>query len=287
MDQQFNEAIDFKEMYSNAKKRITLKSKAIKRMLLYNYLNDDIPSLIIDCRPKATNKLLSSQELDSKYKTANGCRIILILSDTDNLLSSQHLTNLREFIKNEDKITNGLFTIKESDYNDFLNSHKWYLTEKMVYERRLPLCVINDKLYMGSFIISKNKVNLGLLGIKSVISLMAEDDKDFVQFYGEHYRNFKHEEVNHDELDFNSIIEYIVTEIDETKEHTPMLIYCFSGQSASIAVCAAYLMATRKWSSEFAIGYMMKLSPKVNIPSWILAQLQKLKLNNFKKSNSS
>lgn len=279
MENKLNEAIEFKEMYRNTKKRMSLESKPIKRMLLYNYLNDGISTLIIDCRSKTENKLLSSQILDSKYKVEDNSRVIVILSDTDELLFTKQLTNLREYIKNEDKITNGLFTMKEIDYNDFLKSNQYYLTEKSLYERKLPLCVINDKLYMGSFISSKNKVNLGLLGIKSIISLMAEDDKDFAQYFGDHYRNFKHEEVNHDEIDFNSIIEFMVKEIDESEGNTPMLIYCFSGQSVSIAVCAAYIMASKKWSFEFSIGYMMKLSPQIKIPPWLFSQLQRLKFN--------
>ena len=35
----------------------------------------------------------------------------------------------------------------------------------------------------------------------------------------------------------------------------------------------------KKWSIEFSIGYMMKISPIINIPSWLFTQLQRFQEN--------
>ena len=106
---------------------------------------------------------------------------------------------------------------------------------------------------------------------------MKESDKELSELYGNNYRNFKHEEINHDEIEYNEIYEYINKQINN--KNIPILIYCFSGQSASIAVACVFLMKYKKWSIEFSIGYMMKISPIINIPSWLFTQLQRFQEN--------
>ena len=255
--------INMKEMYQQTKQRMNLESRQIKKMMLYNYINDPIETVIFDCREKENLKNFPSIKPNS--------RLILILNDSENL-KSENLKEISEKIKNNDNISKGLFHIINSDYNLFLNDYP-YLNLKNSDIINLPLCVLNNILYIGNFINSKNKKNLSLLKFKTIISLMKEPDKELSELYGNNYRNFKHEEINHDEIEYNEIYEYINEEINN--KNTPILIYCFSGQNASVAVAASFLMKYKKWSIEFCIGYMMKISPIINIPSWLFTQLQR------------
>ena len=256
-----------KEMYQQTKQRMNLESRQIKKMMLYNYINDPIETVIFDCRDKENLKNFPSIKPNS--------RLILILNDTENL-KSENLKEISEKIKNNDNISKGLFHIINSDYLLFLNDYP-FLNIKNIDIINLPLCVLNNILYIGNFINSKNKKNLSLLKFKTIISLMKESDKELSELYGDNYRNFKHEEINHDEIEYNEIYEYINKQINN--KNIPILIYCFSGQSASIAVACVFLMKYKKWSIEFSIGYMMKISPIINIPSWLFTQLQRFQEN--------
>ena len=259
--------INMKEMYQQTKQRMNLESRQIKKMMLYNYINDPIETVIFDCREKENLKNFPSIKPNS--------RLILILNDTENL-KSENLKEISEKIKNNDNISKGLFHIINSDYLLFLNDYP-FLNIKNIDIINLPLCVLNNILYIGNFINSKNKKNLSLLKFKTIISLMKESDKELSELYGDNYRNFKHEESNHDEIDYNEIYDFISEEI--SNNNIPILIYCFSGQSASVAVACVFLMKYKKWSIEFSIGYMMKISPIINIPSWLFTQLQRFQEN--------
>lgn len=138
---------------------------------------------------------------------------------------------------------------------------------------KLPLCAINDILYIGNFINSKNKQSLSLLKVKTIISLMKEPDKELAETFLDNYRNFKYEEINHDELEFQDIIDYIAKQIND--KQTPILLYDFAGKCAAPAVAAIYLMESKKWSLDLSMGYILKLSPNFDFPSWIYMQLQR------------
>ena len=261
--------INMKEMYQQTKQRMNLESRQIKKMMLYNYINDPIETVIFDCREKENLKNFPSIKPNS--------RLILILNDTENL-KSENLKEISEKIKNNDNISKGLFHIINSDYLLFLNDYP-FLNIKNIDIINLPLCVLNNILYIGNFINSKNKKTLSLLKFKTIISLMKEPDKELGNLLGSNYRNFKHEESNHDEIDYNEIYDFISEEI--SNNNIPILIYCFSGQSGSIASAIAFLMKYKKWSIEFSIGYLMKISPTINIPSWLYTQL--LRFNDYEK----
>ena len=260
--------INMKEMYQQTKQRMNLDSRQIKKMMLYNYINDSIETVIFDCRNK--------ENLKNFPEIKQNSRLILILNDNENLKNSDNLKEISEKIKENDNISKGLYHIINSDYNLFLKDYP-YLNINNLDNIHLPLCVLNNILYIGNFINSKNKKNLSLLKFKTIISLMKESDKELSELYGDNYRNFKHEEINHDEIEYNEIYEYINKQINN--KNIPILIYCFSGQSASIAVACVFLMKYKKWSIEFSIGYMMKISPIINIPSWLFTQLQRFQEN--------
>ena len=107
-----------------------------------------------------------------------------------------------------------------------------------------------------------------------MISFMKEQDKELQTLYGGHYRNFQHEEANHDEVEFEEVFQFIKEEIES--KNTPILMYCFSGKSASVATATAFIMKYKNWPLEFSIGYMMKLSPMIQLPSWLYTQLQRI-----------
>jgi len=137
----------------------------------------------------------------------------------------------------------------------------------------LPLCAINDILYIGGFINSKNRQTLALLKIKTIVSLMKEPDKELTTTFGDNYRNFKHEEAKHDEIEFGDISDYVMEQIKN--KNIPILMYCFSGKTSSLAAAVAVIMKYKKWPLELSLGYVMKLSPTIEIPSWLYMQLMR------------
>jgi hypothetical protein len=261
--------IDMNEMYKNMKQRYSLDTKQIKKLLLYNYLNDQINTIVIDCRK------IDSLTLPSKIKTSS--RLILILNDNDNIKQNDKLKPVCEFIKQNDDITNGIFHIFNKEYLTFLNEYSFLYHVGIINKDYLPLCVVNGVLFVGGFINSKNKKNLANLKIKSIVSFMKEPDKELNEMYRGCYRNFTHEEAKHDEVEFKDIVDYLMEEIE--RKQIPILIYCFSGQTTSIAVATAFIMKYKKWPLELAVGYVMKLTPCINVPAWLYTQLQRVNLN--------
>ena len=62
-------------------------------------------------------------------------------------------------------------------------------------------------------------------------------------------------------------------------KQTPVLIYCFSGKTSSLAAAISVIMKFKKWPLELSMGYVMKLSPTIEIPSWLYTQLMRYKEN--------
>jgi len=137
----------------------------------------------------------------------------------------------------------------------------------------LPLCAINDILYIGGFINSKNKQTMELLKIKTVVSLMKEPDKELTASFGDNYRNFKHEEAKHDEIEFGDLSDFVSEQINN--KNIPVLMYCFSGKTSSLGAAVTVIMKYKKWPLELSMGYVMKLSPTIEIPSWLYMQLMR------------
>jgi protein tyrosine phosphatase (PTP) superfamily phosphohydrolase (DUF442 family) len=239
----------------------SLDSKRIKKMLFYNYINDSMESIIYDCR--------NIKNLQQFPIIPNNSRLILILRDNEDLKTSNDLTQVREKIRNNEAIC-GLFHIYNIDYNDALKTYPFLFMKNRI---DLPLCAINDILYIGGFINSKNKQTMQLLKIKTIVSLMKEPDKELSQAFGDNYRNFKHEEVNHDEIEYGEISDYVIKQIKNKK--TPVLIYCFSGKTSSLAAAVPVIMKYKNWPLELSMGYIMKLSPTIEIPSWLYTQLMR------------
>ena len=254
-------AINYQNLYKSMKIVQTLDSKRIKKMLFYNYINDSIESIIYDCR--------NIKNLQQFPIIPNNSRLILILRDNEDLKTSNDLTQVREKIRNNEAIC-GLFHIYNIDYNDALKTYPFLFMKNRI---DLPLCAINDILYIGGFINSKNKQTMQLLKIKTIVSLMKEPDKELSQAFGDNYRNFKHEEVNHDEIEYGEISDYIIKQIKNKK--TPVLIYCFSGKTSSLAAAVPVIMKYKNWPLELSMGYIMKLSPTIEIPSWLYTQLMR------------
>jgi hypothetical protein len=254
----------------------TLDSKRIKKMLLYNYVNDSINSIIFDCR--------DTKNIQNFPNIPNNSRLILILKDNEDLKTSKDLTEIRDKIRSNEQIS-GLFHIFNNDYNDTLKSYPFLFMKNRI---DLPLCAIPDILYIGGFINSKNKQTIQLLKIKTIVSLMKEPDKELTQAFGDNYRNFRHEEANHDEIEFGELSDYIMKQI--SNKQIPVLLYCFSGKTSSIAGAVSVIMKFKKWPLELSLGYAMKLSPTIEVPSWLYMQLMRYveidKINQIKQSNN-
>ena len=254
-------AINYQNLYKSMKIIHTLDSKRIKKMLFYNYINDPIESIIFDCR--------ANFNIQSFPKVPNNSRLILILKDNDDIKTSSNLEPIREKIQENENIS-ALFHIFNTDYNDTLKTYPFLFMKNRI---DLPLCAINDILYIGGFINSKNKQTLELLKIKTIVSLMKEPDKELTASFGDNYRNFKHEEAKHDEIEFGDLSDFVIEQINN--KNTPVLIYCFSGKTSSLGAAVAVIMKYKKWPLELSLGYVMKLSPTIEIPSWIYMQLMR------------
>jgi hypothetical protein len=269
-------SINYQELYKSMKMVHTLDSKRIKKMLLYNYVNDSINSIIFDCR--------DTKNLQNFPNIPNNSRLILILKDNEDLKTSNDLTEIRDKIRSNEQIS-GLFHIFNNDYNDTLKSYPFLFMKNRI---DLPLCAIPDTLYIGGFINSKNKQTIQLLNIKTIVSLMKEPDKELTQAFGDNYRNFRHEEANHDEIEFGELSDYIMKQI--SNKQVPVLLYCFSGKTSSIAGAVSVIMKFKKWPLELSLGYAMKLSPTIEVPSWLYMQLMRYvetdKINQTKQNNN-
>ena len=268
-------AINYQNLYKSMKIIQTLDSKRIKKMLFYNYINDPIESMIFDCR--------ANFDIKSFPAVKNNSRLILILKDNDDIKTSPNLQSIREKIKENENIS-ALFHIFNTDYNDAMKTYPFLFMKNRI---DLPLCAINDILYIGGFINSKNKQTLELLKIKTIISLMKEPDKELTSSFGDNYKNFKHEEAKHDEIEFGDLSDFVMEQINN--KNTPVLIYCFSGKTSSLGAAVAVIMKYKKWPLELSLGYVIKLSPTIEIPSWLYMQLMRyneiLKINQTKVKN--
>ena len=268
-------SINYQELYKSMKIVHTLDSKRIKKMLFYNYINDQIESIIFDARNK--NNVFNFPNIP------NNSRLILILNDNADIKTSKDLELIREKIQNNEQIC-GLFHIFDTDYVDAIKTYPFLFMKNRI---DLPLCAINDILYLGGFINSKNKQTIQLLRIKTIVSLMKEPDKELTQVFGDNYRNFKHEEVNHDEIEYGELSDYVIEQIKN--KDIPILIYDFSGKTSSLAAAVPIIMKFKKWPLELSLGYIMKLSPTIEIPSWLYTQLmryrEKEEMNKVKEMN--
>jgi len=269
-------SINYQELYKSMKMVHTLDSKRIKKMLLYNYVNDSINSIIFDCR--------DTKNFQNFPNIPNNSRLILILKDNEDLKTSKDLTEIRDKIRTNEQIS-GLFHIFNNDYNETLKSYPFLFMKNRI---DLPICAIPDILYIGGFINSKNKQTIQLLKIRTIVSLMKEPDKELTQAFGDNYRNFKHEEANHDEIEFGELSDYIMKQI--SNKQVPVLLYCFSGKTSSIAGAVSVIMKFKKWPLELSLGYAMKLSPTIEVPSWLYMQLMRYvetdKINQSKKNDN-
>ena len=258
-------SINYQELYKSMKIVHTLDSKRIKKMLFYNYINDPIESIIFDTRNR--------NNLNNFPIIPTNSRLILILKNNEDIKTSKELHFLREKIRNNEQIS-GLFHIFEIDYMDAMKTYPFLFMKNRI---NLPLCAINDILYIGGFINSKNKQTIQLLKIKTMVSLMKEPDKELSLTFGDNYRNFKHEEINHDEIEYGDLSDYVMEQI--YNKQIPVLIYCFSGKTSCLAAAVSVIMKFKKWPLELSMGYVMKLSPTIEIPSWLYTQLMRYKEN--------
>lgn len=331
------------ELYKQVKMRMDLQTKSIKTISFYNFLNDGINNLIINCINNKANSdeenswLINSEDLSnfsfSNFNLENQYkfRLILIVENNFNIKADikdietlntisektensqknteenlkendpyeiylKNLRNLRNFIKENNNILS-IYTINEDNFNTFKakypvfflketsgktspkNSEKIskeisanFQKDKILASSTFPLLIIDNLLYLGNYLNSKNKSQINALGIKSIISLLKEKDYVLKENFKDYFF-FESDEINHGNMEFQEILEIVERQIKE--KQVPILVYCFSGQTMSVAACIVILMKIKKWSLMLATAYMMKIIPDLKIPAWLNFQLNK------------
>jgi hypothetical protein len=277
-----------KELYKQIKMRLELESKPIKTHSFYNYLNDGLQNLIIDCRLNINEKekLINSEEIFTFFSTKNlnqeklnhEFRLLLIIENECDIKTDKNLEVLRDFIKTNNNITS-LFTINNENFCIFKKKFPIFFLsdesqeiDRIVAQSRFPLLILDNILYLGNYLNSKNRSQINILGIKSLISLLKEEDLILKENF-ENYFFIESDEANKGNLEFYDIIDIVENQIKEN--NTPFMIYCFSGQTLSVVACIAVLMKIKKWNHLLATAYMMKIIPDFKIPTWLNFQLNK------------
>jgi hypothetical protein len=279
-----------KELYTQIKMRLEIQSKSIKFHSFYNYLNDGLKNVIIDCRLNNNNekeKLIGIEKLNNfssnnfnDRKFNYKFRLILIIENDCDIKNDKNFEGLREFIKTNNNIIL-IFNINRENFSLFKNKFPIFFLreesqemdiERIVAQSTFPLLILDNILYLGNYLNSRNKSQLNCLGVKSIISLLKEEDIILKENF-ENYFFIETDEVNHGNLEFYDVIEIVENQIKEN--NTPILIYCFSGQTLSVAASIAILMKIKKWNLMLASAYMMKIIPDFKIPNWLDYQLKK------------
>mmetsp|Transcript_33222 Transcript_33222/g.32322 ORF Transcript_33222/g.32322 Transcript_33222/m.32322 type:complete len:198 (+) Transcript_33222:384-977(+) len=144
--------------------------------------------------------------------------------------------------------------------------------DKTIAMSRFP-SEIKQNLYLGTMmnVVDKKEVHLNLLGIKTIIYFTPGK---FEELEGKY--NCIHHEVQQNErplLDIETVCDYIINEL-QTKENTPILVFCINGVISS-AVCTRVMLRTNKaWSKEIALAYIMnKRYEAKDMPSWLFSQI--------------
>lgn len=309
------ESIDYKKMYENEKQKSMFKLNKIKDFSLYNFLNDGRNNKIIDFREaqeelikeeKGTIRndviLISDIQYCLKVRNSTSIKIdrkdhvtvmnllegkgdyrLIIISDKDNLIESESFSLLKDFISICNFTIIKYYVINKEDYKTFLDYYSFFLVsslsskeDALIAETKFPLQVLDGILYVGGFMNSRNLKQLKLLGIKAIIGLTDVDselqkkfDTGVVSFYPVN-------EINKEEIDFNSVYKQFQLEVDENCY--PILLYCFSGLTISIAMAIFILMKYKKLNLMAATAVMMKVYPDFKLPTWLYSQLQRVKV---------
>jgi len=288
--------IDIQKEIESTKKRINLDFKKIKSMSLYNFINDTLPNLIIDCRDNYEENFKKEKEkyiLNSfvvnnfpftTVKIKPDSRLILIMNEKQDLKTDKDLEKLRKYIYDENNIKDIYIT---TDYTLFAEKYPFLLVnekstedETNLVKTNFPIILLDDLLYIGNFFNSKNLGQIDKLGIKSIITLAAKPDTELKKKF-ENLEHFEIDEEGHGEIDYLDIVYHMECEIKEKK--TPIMLYCFSGKSVSVAVAIAFLMRYKKWPLQLATGFAMKIVPNCNLPAWLFTQLSRINFSELDK----
>lgn len=294
--------IDMKEMYKNMKEKALLKGKQIKQFLLYNFLQDSIPTIVLDLRKEVEGKdsgrlinyhtqdsfTLLNYSKDIKPQT----RLVSIIENNaklDEILDREDQVKVKYIIGKCSNIEK-LFYIESEDYKEFTSIYGFLLIsdkssdiDRTLVQTNFPMCIIDGILFCGSFIQSRNLHQLKLLNIHSIIGVTKEDEKlrkkltnKDAEFVVNDVTFFPVDEENKGEIDFDEVYKQFVLELEDN--NCPILIYCFSGKTVSVATCIMILMRFRKLNLLAATAIMMKIMPDFKLPPWLFSQLQRLKI---------
>lgn len=286
------EPINYNELYKTTKDTFLIKSTRIKENSLYNIVNTDLPFKFVDFRSKVgelnegsvkgtIHSTVENYNIDFP-KIGSNTRVIVILNEEwIHLEKDEYYQQLRELFKQFAFNIAKIYTIEHKDYGVFMASCQFLFSKSLSSDSELilaktlfPLSIIPDMLYSGGFMNSRNLMQLNALGIRTLIGFTQPDNGLKNQFKGE-VMFFPVDEEKHDEIEFSEIVRQY-EQLIENKEQ-PVLVYCFSGKTVSLAVCIAILMKIKKMNLLAATAQIMKINKDFKLPNWIYSQLQRWK----------
>lgn len=277
--------------YSNKENKINTEEGNLRNdVLSLTELKDRMTKIkeikeIKEDKDKAMDEL-SLKQLNTRLIViiANNDSINEIINTDINLINNEKsdYIYLIDFIRlNETKVSS-LFYIKEDDFEEFRSFYPFYFIHKetkevdcLLAKTHFPCCLIDGILFCGSFMQARNLKQLKALGIKSIIGLTEQDQSLIKEFKDGEITYFPVKEDLKGEIEFSEIIKQFNLEMDENCY--PVLVYCFSGKTLSVAVCIAILMKYKKLNLMAATAVVMKVMPDYKLPTWLYSQLQRWK----------
>lgn len=275
----------------------SIRGKAITKELVdlyveeFNQINDNCK--IISGVNNIKSQEISSKEINKDLQTEiedetfnhktlllmTNVKIIIIHND-DADFQSKEFQNLRKYLEITELKIDKLYSINQTSYDEFLKYYGFFIVnsntpkkEKLLAETNYPLNIIDGILFCGGFFNSRNLLQHQNLGIKSIIGLTAPDEELIARFKG-CCNYITVQEDKKESIDFNEAYKYFQLELDEN--NYPILVYCFSGKTMSIALCIFILMKYKKLNLMGATAVMLKIIPDLKLPQWLYSQLQRV-----------
>ena len=143
---------------------------------------------------------------------------------------------------------------------DINTSNSYNETSQFIMNKKYlrPLSQITENIYLGNIYDAFNEKNLLNIGIKKILSLIADPQ---LLKYDE--KKFVHKLIKIDDLPRENIIKYFgecLLFIDDDKK---VLVHCFAGSSRSATIIMAYLMWKKQLDYIECFNILQKIRPSV------------------------
>lgn len=301
-----NNEINIKQLYNQTKKIMTLKTKFITTTKLYNILNDNSPYKIVDIRQESEGKpVISSENIKNEVTSFCGSCVSSLYSvqstqitvNIHNCLSNQiskpntrlvlivlkdfiveNNLEVKKYIQLYQDFISDIYLCVDSVFYSFLSRFSFYTnnTTINVSNTSFPLCIIEDVLYIGNYIQARSPLLLNALHIKSAIGIISHDQNLVSQYGNEMISFFPVDEEKKEEVDFKEV--HLQFEEYCLSKQSPVLLFCFTGKSLSLACCIYIIMMYKKVNLLGATAYIMSIIPGFKLSPWLYSQLQRVKV---------